>query len=463
VDVFEKSVEISVSANECFDWHLRPGAFERLCPPWEPVQVESRDSDVIRDGSRVVIRVPMGPITRRWVAEHRGFQPGRQFQDVQISGPFAHWEHTHRVEALGNDQCRLTDRIEYRLPLGVLGQFFGGSFVRKKLDTLFSYRHRVTAEDLTAAGELTGRTSMRVAISGATGLIGSNLCALLASGGHQVERLTRPGSRKAVNGPSAGDISWDPAARYIDASKLEGVDAVVHLAGDNVGSGRWSAAKKARIRDSRVVGTTLLCETLAQLQRPPSVLVCASAVGYYGNRGDELLDEKSSPANDFLGTVCQEWEACTTPARNKGIRVVNLRFGVVLSPRDGALAKMLFPFKMGGGGVLGPGTQYMPWIAIDDAIGAAAHALANSSLNGPVNAVAPNPVTNLEFTKTLGKVLSRPTILPMPAFAARLAFGEMADALLLASTRVSPQRLQETGYKFRFPELEPALRHLLGK
>jgi len=238
-------------------------------------------------------------------------------------------------------------------------------------------------------------------------------------------------------------------------------DAVVHLAGENIAAGRWTERQKARIRDSRVKGTRLLCDLLARYSPPPKALVCASAVGYYGDRGDEILKEESASGSDFLSDVCGEWEAATQTAVERGIRVVNLRIGVVLSPLGGALAKMLTPFKLGAGGVIGSGRQYMSWIALDDAVRAFHFALTNQSLHGPVNAVAPNAVTNRDFTRTLGRVLSRPTVFPMPAFAARLAFGEMADALLLASTRVQPARLLAGGFTFRYPDLEGALRHLL--
>lgn len=300
---------------------------------------------------------------------------------------------------------------------------------------------------------------MKVLISGSTGLVGSELCSALTTGGHEVGRLVResPRSRQA-------EITWQPAKGEIDLKGLEGFDGVVHLAGENIASGRWTEAVKQRIRDSRAQGTRFLCESLARLERKPRVLVCASAIGFYGNRGDEVLDEASMPGSDmFLVDVCRQWEAACEPARAAGIRVVNLRLGVVLSPKGGALEKMLLPFKLGGGGVIGDGQQWMSWIALDDAAGAIQHCLATESVTGPVNAVSPNPVTNYEYTKTLGKVLGRPTVLPMPAFVARLAFGRMADELLLASARVMPRELTASGYQFRQPELEPALRHLLGK
>ncbi len=298
---------------------------------------------------------------------------------------------------------------------------------------------------------------MNILVTGASGLIGSALVSFLASAGHDVTRLVRSQPR-----PGEKAVRWDPMAGTIEASNLQQMEAVVHLAGENIAE-RWTSEKKVRIRDSRVKGTRLLCQSLAQMATPPKVLVSASAIGYYGDRAGEVLTEESAAGQGFLSEVCRAWEAATEPALQKGIRVVPLRFGVVLSGAGGALAKMLPPFRMGLGGMLGNGQQYMSWIALDDAVGAIHHAMTAESLQGPVNAVAPNTVTNQAFTKTLGKVIGRPTIFPMPAFAARLMFGEMADELLLASTRVQPTKLLSSGYIFRYPELEAALRHLLER
>ena len=300
---------------------------------------------------------------------------------------------------------------------------------------------------------------MRVAVSGSTGLVGSEVVTVLSGGGHEVVRLVR-----RVPSPGEKAVQWDPVTREVDAAGLENFDAAVHLAGENIASGRWNAARKAAIRDSRVNGTRFLCDALAGLTRPPKTLVCASAVGYYGDRGEERLTEESPPGTGFLAEVCREWEAASAPAARKGIRVVALRIGMVLSPKGGALARMLPLFRAGLGGVIGGGRQYVSWVAIDDLPNIILHALQRGDLSGPVNAVAPRPVTNREFTETLGTALSRPTPLPVPAFALRLAVGgEMADALLLASARVIPRRLEETGYRFRFAVLSAALRHLLGK
>jgi uncharacterized protein len=299
---------------------------------------------------------------------------------------------------------------------------------------------------------------MNVLVTGSSGLVGSALVRRLTAVGHQVTRLVRTEPQRG-----AGEVAWDPMANRIATPALEGLDAVVHLAGENIATGRWTAAKKARIRDSRVKGTRLLCDALAQLVEAPKVLVNASAIGYYGDRGDQVMREESRPGNDFLADVCRDWEAATAPAEERGIRVVKLRFGVILSTDGGALAKMLTPFKLGAGGVMGSGQQYMSWITLDDVVGIIEHAMQTESLCGPVNAVAPHPVQNHAFTKALGHVLRRPTMVPMPSPAVRILFGEMGDALLLSSTRVSSARLEASGYAFRHPDLEGALRSLLRK
>lgn len=295
---------------------------------------------------------------------------------------------------------------------------------------------------------------MKVLISGASGLVGTALASALRASGREPVALVR--------GQGGGGVHWDPNAGTIDAGALEDLGAVVHLAGENIASGRWSAEKKRRIRDSRVQGTRLLCDALAGCAKRPETLIAASAIGYYGNRGAEILDEDSAPGAGFLAEVCQEWEAACAPARDAGIRVVNLRFGVVLSPEGGALQKMLLPFRLGLGGRVGDGAQYMSWLSLADAVGAVQFALDTPALTGPVNAVTPNPVTNADFTKALAGALRRPALLPAPAFALRAALGEMADEMLLSSVRVLPKRLGEAGFVFDHPELAGALEATLG-
>ncbi|MFQ5747214.1 MAG: TIGR01777 family oxidoreductase [Gemmatimonadota bacterium] len=306
-----------------------------------------------------------------------------------------------------------------------------------------------------------GSRAARVLVTGATGLIGSALVAKLREEGVEVLRLTRSVGGGDV-GRESGFLRWDPVAGELEADGLEGLDAVVHLAGENI-AGRWTARRRERIRSSRVDGTRLLARTLSSLAPPPATLVCASAIGFYGPRGDEPVDEGAEVGRGFLAETCREWEAAAEPARSAGIRVVHLRFGVVLTPRGGALARMLPAFRLGLGGRLGDGRQYLSWIGIDDVVGAILHVIAHPGIEGPVNAVAPRPVRNVAFTRTLGRVLGTPTILPAPAFLLRLGFGEMADEVLLSGARVLPAKLLDSGYEFRQPELEVALQRMLGR
>src|SRR5688500_18822503 len=299
---------------------------------------------------------------------------------------------------------------------------------------------------------------MKILVSGSHGLVGKALSRSLTNDGHEVVRLVR--HTPIVGAP---EIWWEPSKGRIDAERLEGHDVVVHLAGESIASGHWTGEKKKSILESRVKGTLLLSESLARLSRPPSVFLSASAIGYYGDRGDELLTEQSAPGNDFLARVCVEWEGATSAAVEKGIRTVHTRFGIILDDEGGALAKMLTPFRMGIGGRVGSGKQWMSWIALDDVVNGLKFLTGETSTRGPVNFVAPNPVTNAEFTKTLGRALSKPTILPVPEFGVRLAFGEMADALLLSSQRVEPSVLKSKGFEFKWPTLEPALIYILAK
>lgn len=298
---------------------------------------------------------------------------------------------------------------------------------------------------------------MKILISGSTGLIGSSLTTCFKERGHEVIRLVR---KESLMGDDT--ILWDPEHRELMLEEFEGFDVVINLAGENIASGRWTEEKKQKIRDSRVFGTHMLAELIARLETPPKLFISASAIGYYGDRSDEVMTESSEPGSGFLPKVCQKWEEAANAAKSAGIRVVNLRIGVVLSTKGGALQKMLTPFRMGLGGIVGSGKQYMSWISIDDIVGIVLHIINQESLKGPVNAVSPQPETNYRFTKTLGKVLKRPTIFPLPGFVARLILGEMADELLLSSTRVTPKALQDSGYSFLYPDLLHALKHLLG-
>ncbi len=292
---------------------------------------------------------------------------------------------------------------------------------------------------------------MKIAIAGASGLVGSALIPVLEKDGAAITRLVR-------STPKSGEIEWHPNQDSIEASKLEGFDVIINFAGENIAGGRWTDDQKRKIRDSRVNGTHLMSETIAKLSQKPRAFICASATGIYGDRDDEILDEQSESGSGFLAGVCREWEKATEPASKAGVRVVNLRFGPIMARQGGMLAKLLTPFKMGLGGKVGSGRQYISWVALDDAVSAIELAINDESIRGPLNIVSPHPVTNEEFTKALGHVLNRPTALAIPAFAARLTFGEMADEMLLVSQRVIPKRLTAADYHFQYPDLEAALR-----
>ena len=457
LEIVERTSTLPASAQDAFAWHERPGAFERLTPPWERVILLERTGG-IREGARTTVMVRLGPARFRWVAVHRDYVEGRRFVDEQVEGPFSHWVHEHRFEPEGPAATRYTDRIEFAPPFGAVGAVPGRWLARPRAERMLAYRHATLRDDLAAHERHRGRPRLRVAVTGATGLLGSALVPFLTTGGHEVIAVSRRrGLRDAIH--------WDPATGVIDHAGLEGMDAVVHLAGETVGT-RWSERSKRRIRDSRVEGTMLLAEALAGLKRPPRVLVSASAMGVYGNRGDEVLSEDAlpeGPPSDFFVELGRDWESAADPALDAGIRVVNPRLGLVLTPAGGALARMLPPFLLGAGGPLGSGRQWVSWISIDDAIGVIHHALLTNEVAGPVNTAAPEPVTSRTFAATLGRVLGRPAVLPAPAPALKLLFGEMADTALLSSQRLSAARLLGSGYTFRHPTLELALRHVLGR
>jgi uncharacterized protein len=451
VSEFERSVRIERPVEEVFAWHERPAALQRLTPPWEHIDVLEQQGG-IRDGARVSARVRFGPMKLRWELEHSDYAPPVQFRDVQRSGPFSHWEHWHRFEAAGANVSVLTDRIRFEPRGGAFGRW-GSAIVLGRLERLFRYRHAVTKADL----ELEPARAGTVLISGASGLLGSGLVPYLRTQGWRVYRLVRRAPR------AADEVAWSPADGRVAWPEGVAIDAVVHLAGENIAGGRWTAARKQAILASRVEGTRAMVAALAQATPRPRVLVSASAAGVYGNTGDNEATEDTPAADDFLGRVCQAWEAEAASARDLGVRTVALRSGVVLSAGGGALKKMLPAFRCGVGGPIGNGRQWMSWIALDDWLDVCRRALVDEEMSGVVNVVAPTPVRNAEFVATLGRVLRRPTSLRVPAAVLRLGLGELADAALLSSSRLGPALLQQRGHRFRFPELEAALRHSLGR
>jgi uncharacterized protein len=451
---FEWRSIVPVPVDDLADWHVRPGSFERLRPSWQHLRVLGRSGGQ-EAGGRIELSVGVGPVRTHWLAEIVEYEPGRRLVDIQVKGPFASWRHTHGFEPAGDGSSRLADHVDYELPLGAAGDILGGVPVHRSLERLFRFRHRRTADDLRWHAAHRDKPRLTVAITGASGLIGSELAAFLTSGGHRVISLVRQPS------VAVDEVFWDPERVALVPESLEGVDAVVHLAGHSINSGRWTPDVKREILDSRLEGTTLIARTIA-LMDPKPVLISQSAVGYYGDRGAEGLDESSTPGTDFLADVAKSWEEATAPAREAGARVVNLRTGIVLSGRGGALARMLPAYKLGIGGVVGGGSQWMSWIAMEDWLGLVLDLLYDSGTEGPVNAVAPQAVTNREFIHTLTKVLKRPSVIPVTAAQVHLMFGEMGQHLLLDSQRVVPARLQARGFDFRYPDLEEALRAELG-
>lgn len=442
---------LPVDAAEAFAWHARPGAFERLTPPWDDVRVVSRTGD-LRDGE-VRLEVRQGPLRLPWIARHSGYVEGYQFVDEQVRGPFAHWRHTHTLHPQDDGSSRLEDAIEYGLPLSPLSRP-AQPYVRSMLRRMFAYRHAITHADL--ARHLDTPRRLRIAITGASGFVGAALVPFLTTGGHDVVRLVRRPPRVD------GEHEWSPDTGIVAPEALGRVDAVVHLAGENVAAARWSPRVKDRIRESRIGPTRQLAASLARLRHPPSTFVSASAIGIYGDRGDERLTEDSASGSGFLADVGREWEDATGAATAAGIRVVNARISVVLDSRGGALRRMLPPFRLGLGGPLGSGTQHFSWISLEDVLGALLFLLHRDDIHGPVNVTAPTPETNAAFTHTLGRVLRRPTLVPVPAVVLTSLFGEIARAELLSSKRVMPAVLERAGFPFLHPTLEIALRHTLG-
>jgi uncharacterized protein (TIGR01777 family) len=444
-----------VSASDSLAWHARPGAFERLSPPWATVRVIAAEGGIAPGASRT-LRIGAGPAGFRWTLQHKALQAGQGFADDQIQGPFQSWNHEHHFIPESATQSILEDRLTYQLPLAPVSKVVAGSFVQRQLDELFRYRHAQTRHDLQCHARSGWTTPQRIAVTGASGLVGQALIHFLEAGGHEVYRLVR---HRAT---SAHEIAWNPERSEIDAAALEAMDAVIHLAGTSIAGGRWTAARKASILQSRVVGTSLLARTLAGLRQPPRVLVSASAVGYYGDAPGMVLDESAPKGEGFLADVCEAWEDAAAPARDAGIRVVTPRLGVVLSGKGGMLALISRVVKLGIGGPLGSGNQMMSWISLNDLMGILLECMANDSLSGPVNAVAPEAVSNRTFTRTLAHVLRRPALFAVPSPIVRLVAGELGDELLLASQPARPGKLQEAGFSYSFDSLELTLRHELG-
>ena len=453
--IYVKRTKINAPVELLFSWHERDGAISRLTPPWAPLKLTGRRGRGIEKGVKVSFRLSIFKIPMVWQAEHVEYEKNKMFKDRQVKGPFSLWEHTHRFIPDGKECSIMEDKIEFKLPFGWLSRPFYG-FAKREFDRMFAYRHRVLKYDLEHHVEKT--CSKRIFVTGASGTIGSMLVPFLRTCGHEVIRLVR---KKRELLPD--ERFWDPYNGVLDLESEGPIDAIINLNGVDISRGRWTDSRKKQIMDSRTIPTRLLVEKMKSLDPKPAVFISSSAVGFYGERKDEVLSEAEGMGDCFISRVCKQWEAASLDAQNAGIRTVQLRIGVVLTPAGGALARMELPFKAGCGVRLSHGRQYMSWISMDDALSGILALLNNETIQGPVNLVAPHPVTNTVFSKTLARVFSKPVFFVLPRFVALLLWGQMGKETLLTSARVSPGALLENGFSFQHESLFSALKDVLGR
>ena len=456
---YKHETEVEADIDSTFAWFEHEGSFRRLMPPWE-VAEEIRADDSLDVGSQRVFRFPMGPLNMTWVAEHTAYNPPSFFSDKMVKGPFWSWSHDHHLSE-SEGVTKVVDDVAYQVPFGPLGnlvdRILGGMLVRGRISRMFTARELRLKRDLKRHSDFSGKKRKRILVAGSSGMIGTQLVAFLDTGGHEVWRMVR---REVSEGKN--EVFWDPSSGELDVGILEGFDAIIHLGGEGIGDKRWSKKRKLLIKDSRVNSTRILCDAICSMKNKPECFILASAIGWYGDRGEEELSEDSSIGEGFLPEVCQEWEAAASKVEDSGVRTVFLRSGIVLAATGGALGKMLLPFKFGAGGPMGGGRQWMSWVSLDDEIYAIHHLLMYGASKGAYNITAPQPVRQKSFAKTLGKVLRRPAFAPLPGFAVKILFGEMGEKLTLDSQRVIPSRLEEEGYEFLHNDLESALRDSLG-
>ena len=456
-DTFIHRSRYSCSAEDLYAFHARPGGLQRLLPPWENTTVIS-DSTGITPGSRARVKIHTGPLSFNFEALHVEEQPGTMFRDIQERGPFAHWSHTHLFHEC-NGGSILEDRIDYALPAHRILPALIKRKIENKLTRLFRHRQQLLENDLALHGKYS-RSPLNILVTGGSGMLGKSLIPFLTTGGHRVWRLVR---RRPV--PGRNEIFWDPDPHtpFLKRDDLPPLDAVIHLAGEPITLSRRNKEKKKRVLTSRTAGTKLLSQTLAELENPPAVLLSASAVGFYGGCGSEPITEEHPPGKNFIAEVCRHWEKAVLPARQAGIRTVIMRIGVTLSPKGGALKRILSTAPLGFIRHFGSGRQYISWICEDDLLAAMLHALVTPSLEGTVNIAAPHPVTNGELMQTLAVVTGRPLLFPMPGRLFEMIYGQMAREIILSGCRVSSRKLEKTGFVFNWPTLNPALHYLLGK
>lgn len=462
--VLEATTPMRAPREALFAFHANEGAFERLAPPWERLAVLEREGG-IRDGGRLVMALRKGPARLVWVARHFGYAEGERFCDEQERGPFARWTHEHRCdEGSSPGGSVLRDRVAWALPGGAIGNALGGGLARRQLDRMFLFRHLRTSRDLERHGRWAASARLRVVVTGASGSIGSALVPYLASAGHDVTRLVRREPRDDAR-LVGREAFWDPAAGVVAQDAIDRCDAVIHLAGEPI-AGRWTDAKRRRVESSRVRGTSIIAEAVARAVRGDGrarPLLSASAVGYYGDRPGETLDETSDPGDDFRARVCVAWEDAASPARDAGARVALLRIGNVLGARTPLVARLAPVWRLGLGGPFGSGAQRWPWIGLDDLVGAIEFLLHREDIAGPVNLTAPSVNTNRDIALALARVLRRPALGRYPAWALRAAFGGLADEALLSDQAVTPRTLLDRGFAFLTPTLGACLAWELGR
>ncbi|WP_187149290.1 TIGR01777 family oxidoreductase [Desulforapulum autotrophicum] len=452
MSIYKKQSKINGSAPALFAWHERPGALERLTPPWMALKSVTATNG-IKTGSQVRVNLSVMGLPFAMAAEHLDYQPPDMFRDRLVKSPFAKWTHTHRFIDLEDNTSTLEDSISYDVPL-----YFPKALknlAEREVTRMFEFRHRVTQEDMARHKACSRR--LTIVVSGAGGVIGQQLCYFLTTGGHRVIRLVRRSLQ--VQGD---EIFWNPAAGQLDLSDAGPIDAVINLNGNSVFSRWWTRKRRAEIIQSRTDSTRTLALGLARLAQPPKVFISASAVGYYGETGDSAVTEASPQGNLFISKVCHEWERAAAPASAAGIRTVFARIGVALTPRGGALAQLLPAFQLGLGARIANGSQYMSWVSMDDVLYALYHTINTPTLEGAVNIVAPIPVTNRAFTRSLAAILGRPAPFALPSGAIDLLWGARGREVLLSSTRVMPEKLLASGFRFRYADLFDALGSALG-
>ncbi|MFL2981822.1 MAG: TIGR01777 family oxidoreductase [Candidatus Poseidoniaceae archaeon] len=430
-------------------------------PEWEGIQ--PMNAGRLVDGDETIFKVKLGPFRQKWVARHHSVISGESFADRMIKGPFGAWNHNHEFQTDSNGVTSVIDNVEYKLPLHILTGWSAGFTVLPRMKQMFEFRSVRVANDLKQIQATADLPRQRILVSGSTGMIGLQLCAFLEAAGHDVHRLLRPSTKLPTDVDSTKIVRWNDLTGEILEGDMNGFDSIIHLAGAGIGDKRWSKKRLKLIRDSRIIPTQNLAKIVSKLDQPPTKILCSSAIGFYGNRGTEVLDESSTTGDDFLAELCKEWEGASDVAKDAGVNVIHLRTGIVMSPLGGALAKLLLPAKMGAGGPVGGGKQMQSWISLDDEIYAIHHLMMKEDSTGAYNLTAPNPVSQKKFAKTLGKVLRRPAFAPLPGFVIKLLFGQMGKKLVLEGQDVRPTRLLESGYEFTHSELESCLRSCLGK